>query len=244
VPGSRHRSGGHRHARGRKLLALAESSNQHEAELAASTAQRLILKFNLDLQSRARTGDEAFRFAWVGVPTGRVQAHQRYLGALLIEHFFVKGVWVSAYLPETDKVGRVLEICGRPENVQMAEFVHDFLSRTIERLWVEHKKAQGMTSNRDRRAFLTGAVAGFGAKLEEKRRDARREGLVWVGDAGEREYVQRRHPRLHSVRSSAQDHREAYAHGQSAGRSIVLSRPMTSSTDDASPRRALPRGRE
>jgi hypothetical protein len=231
-------------ARVRKLLALAESSNQHEAELAASTAQRLILKFNLDLQSRARTGDEAFRFAWVGVPTGRVQAHQRYLGALLIEHFFVKGVWVSAYLPETDKVGSVLEICGRPENVQMAEFVHDFLSRTIERLWVEHKKAQGMTSNRDRRAFLTGAVAGFGAKLEEKRRDARREGLVWVGDAGVREYVHRRHPRLHSVRSSAQDHREAYAHGQSAGRSIVLSRPMTSSTDDASPRRALPRGRE
>jgi hypothetical protein len=230
-------------ARVRKLLALAESSNQHEAELAASTAQRLMLKFNIDLSHRAQAHEEAFAFAHLGVPTGRVQAHQRHLGAVLIEHFFVRGVWVTTYLPEAHKTGSVLEICGRPENVKMAEFVHDFLSRTIDRLWVEHKKARGLRSDRDRRAFLTGAVEGFSAKLEAKRRDARREGLVWVGDAGVRDYVRRRHPRLRSLRTSAQEHRQAYADGQSAGRTIVLSRPMTSNTEDAAPRRALPRGR-
>lgn len=230
-------------SRVRKLLALAESSNQHEAELAASTAQRLILKFNLDLQSRPDSDPEAYHHAYVGVPTGRVQAHDRMLAALLIEHFFVRGVWISTYVPQSDKTGSVLEICGRRENLQMAEFVHDFVSRTAERLWKEHKKARGLRSNRDRRAFLSGAIAGFSAKLREKRADARREGLVWVGDAGVEDYVHRRHPRLRSVRSSAQEHREAYADGKSAGRSIVLSRPMTSSNDDGSPRRALPSGR-
>jgi hypothetical protein len=228
-------------ARVRKLLALAESSNRHEAELAASTAQRLMLKFNIDLSRRPSV--EAFAFAHLGVPTGRVQAHQRHLGALLIDHFFVRGVWVTTYLPQTDRTGSVLEICGRPENVKMAEFVYDFLSRTIERLWGEHKKSRGLRSDRDRRAFLTGAVEGFSAKLDARRTQARREGLVWVGDAGAKDYMRRRHPRLRSIRTAGQQHRQAYADGESAGRTIVLSHPMTSRAEDAAPRRALPRGR-
>jgi hypothetical protein len=229
-------------ARVRKLLALAQSSNQHEAELAASTAQRLILKFNLDVQSRSSPRDDAYHFAYVGVPTGRVAAHQRALASLLIEHFFVRGIWVSTYLPHTGKSGSVLEICGRRENLQMAQFVHEFVSRTVDRLWLEHKKARGMRSNRDRRSFLAGAVAGFAAKLRSKRADHQREGLVWVGDAGVKDYVRRRHPRLRSVRSSAQERREAYADGQSAGRTIVLSRPVTSSAEPGSAPRALPAG--
>jgi predicted SprT family Zn-dependent metalloprotease len=229
-------------ARVRKLLALAQSSNQHEAELAASTAQRLILKFNLDVQSRSSPRDDAYHFAYVGVPTGRVAAHQRALASLLIEHFFVRGIWVSTYLPHTGKSGSLLEICGRRENLQMAQFVHEFVSRTVDRLWVEHKKARGVRSNRDRRSFLAGAVAGFAAKLRSKRAEHKREGLVWVGDAGVKDYVRRRHPRLRSVRSSAQERREAYAEGQSAGRTIVLSRPVTSSAESGAVPRALPPG--
>lgn len=231
-------------ARVRKLLALAESSNQHEAELAASTAQRLILKFNIDVQARARTRDRAYAHAQVGVPSGRVQAHQRNLAALLIEHFFVRGIWVSTYSPLEGKTGSVLEICGRPENLQMAEFVYDFVLRTVERLWNEHKKARGIKSNRDRRSFLAGAIAGFSAKLREKRGEAQREGLVWVRDAGVDAYVKRRHPRLVSSRSRSQGHREAYAQGKSAGRTIVLSRPMTSGPESGGARRALPSGRK
>jgi hypothetical protein len=225
----------------RKLLALAESSNQHEAELAASTAQRLILKFNIDLKSRPRPTD-AYAHAHVGVPTGRVQVHQRTLASLLIEHFFVRGIWVTTYQPLEGKKGTVLEICGRPENVQMAEFVHDFVLRTVERLWKEHKKAHGIRSNRDRRSFMAGAVSGFSAKLREKRAEAQREGLVWVRDAGVDAYVKRRHPRLVSCGYRPKGDRNAYAQGHSAGRTIVLSRPMTSGSDGG-PRKALPRGR-
>ena len=226
----------------RKLLALAESSNQHEAELAASTAQRLILKFNIDLQTRRSEEEAGYTYAYVGQPTGRVQVHQRSIASLLIEHFFVRGIWVGVYQPLEGKRGTVLEICGRPENVQMAEFVHDFLLRTIERLWVEHKKANRIKSNRDRRSFLAGAVAGFSAKLREKRAEAQREGLVWVRDAGVDTYVKRRHPKLVSYGYTPKGDREAYAKGQSAGRTIVLSRPMTSGSDGGAPK-ALPRGR-
>lgn len=225
-------------ARVRKLLALAESSNQHEAEAAASTAQRLILKFNLDLDARPPE-DEHFTFAHVGTPTGRVQAHQRRLARLLLAHFFVRGVWVKHYDPHTDKLGSVLEICGRPENVQMAEFVYDFVLRTVERLWSEHKRCNGIRSNRDRRAFLAGAVAGFHGKLDTQRFVHQREGLVWRGDAGAEAYLRRRFPRLRSVRYSGGTVNGAYVEGHRAGKEIVLSRPV-SERGDGGPRRALP----
>jgi hypothetical protein len=227
----------------RKLLALAESSNQHEAELAASTAQRLILKFNVDLDARSGAGEQVYGYAHLGEPTGRLQAHQRQLASLLIEHFFVQAIWVSTYRPLEDKAGTVLEICGRPENLQMAEFVHDFVLRTVERLWKEHKKAKGIRSDRDRRSFMAGAVAGFSAKLRAKRAEAQREGLVWVGEAGVETYMRRRHPRTRSSRGTGRGRAEAYAQGQSAGRTIVLSRPMTSGPGAGGSPRALRGGR-
>jgi hypothetical protein len=227
----------------RKLLALAESSNQHEAELAASTAQRLILKFNIDIDARTPDQDRPYAYAHLGKPTGRVQAHQQHLASLLLEHFFVRAIWVSTYDPLADKKGTVLEICGRPENLQMAEFVHDFVLRTAERLWRAHKKAHRITSDRERRAFIAGAVSGFSAKLREKRAEAQREGLVWVGDAGVAAYMRRRHPRTRTCRGSEQSHADAYARGQSAGRTIVLSRPVSSGGGSGGARRALPSGR-
>lgn len=226
-------------ARVRKLLALASSSNQNEAELAASTAQKLILKFNLDLEDRQPESDD-FAFAHVGTPSGRVQAYQRRLGSLLIEHFFVRGVWVKTYDPKTDKVTSVLEICGRRENVQMADFVYDFMERTIERLWKAHKKARGITSNKDRRAFYAGAIAGFHGKLDAERFTHREEGLVWKGDAGTDAYTKARFPRLRSIRASGPRMGHAYAEGKSAGRNIVLTRPISETGSSKRSPRALP----
>ena len=225
----------------RKLLALAESSNQHEAELAASTAQRIMLKHNLEVQRRP--GSETPQHLWVGNPTGRVPAHERNLASLLPDHFFVQGIWIPIYRPLEGKTGSVLELCGRPENLQMAEFVHGFVLRTIDRLWQEHKAAHGIRSNRDRRTFLSGAVTGFATKLREKQSSARQEGLVWAGDPAIDDYLHRRYPRTATVRYSETRDRAAYHAGRSAGRDIVLSRPMTSTAQDAAPR-ALPRGRE
>ncbi len=226
-------------ARVEKLLALAESSNQHEAELAAATAQKLMLKFNLDRASTEATGEstrEGYEYRWLGEPTGRVQAHQRALAGLLTEHFFVEGIWVPVYRPHDGKRGTVLELCGRRENLEMAEFVHAFVSRTIERLWEEHKREQGITSNRDRRSFLAGAVAGFDAKLDERKAVSQREGLVWVQDAAAQELLRRRYPR--TVRQSygmAGSH-DAYADGHSAGGTIVLSKPVEGGRSGRPPR--------
>ncbi|MBL4684013.1 MAG: DUF2786 domain-containing protein [Nannocystaceae bacterium] len=223
-------------ARVQKLLALAVSSNQHEAELAASTAQRIMLKYNLDLQRQPTTEGDDCGYAWLGEPTGRVQAHERNLAGLLAEHYFVQAIWIPVYRPLEGKRGSVLELCGRVENLKMAEFVHGFLLRTTQRLWDEHKRRHDIRSDRDRRSFLAGAVSGFGAKLRVKRSEGQAEGLVWVGDAHVNAYFKRRHPRVRSTGSTSGGSAAAYANGQSAGREIVLSRPVSESRVSSQPR--------
>jgi len=229
-------------ARVQKLLALAESSNQHEAELAASTAQRIMLKYNLDLQHREAPMGEDCSYLWLGEPTGRVQAHQRHLAGLLAEHYFVQAIWIPVYRPLLGKRASVLELCGRAENLQMAEFVHGFMLRTTARLWQEHKRDNGIRSDRDRRSFLAGAVSGFAAKLRAGREDDRRQGLVWVGDTHVDAYFRRRHPRVRTTSTTSAGSAAAYANGQSAGRGIVLSRPVSQS-NVPSRQRALPAGK-
>ena len=44
-----------------------------------------------------------------------------------------------AVLPD-GRNGRMLEICGRPEDVAVAEHVHDWLLATAERLWRQRKR--------------------------------------------------------------------------------------------------------
>ncbi len=214
-------------SRVRKLLALAESSNQHEAELAASTAQRMMLKYNLELVESAASRDDCAHL-FLGEPTGRVQAHQRGLAALLAEHYFVQAIWVPVYRPLEGKKGSLLELCGRPENLEMAEFVHNFMLRTIEGLWEAHKRSLSLRSNKDRRSFLAGAVVGFSAKLREQFSVAKEEGLVWVGDPQVDKYFRRRHPRVVSTGGARAGSADAYAHGRKAGRDIVLSQPVES----------------
>ena len=116
-----------------RLLALAESPNVHEAEAAASAAQRLMLKYNLEVGHKARA--LGYAFAHVGKPTGRVTEAERILAMVLSRHFFVEVIWVPVYRALEGKRGSVLELCGTPANLAMAEYVHAYLTRTAEQLW-------------------------------------------------------------------------------------------------------------
>ena len=124
-----------------RLLALAESPNVHEAEAAMAAAQRLMLKHNLDARTRPPAG---YGFRTLGAPTGRVEESERILAMILAQHFFVEVIWVPVYRPLEGKRGSVLEVCGSRANLEMAEYVHGFLTHSADRLWSEHKRAQGL----------------------------------------------------------------------------------------------------
>jgi hypothetical protein len=216
-----------------KLLALAESSSQHEAEAAMNAAQRLMLKFNLDRAAVA--GPRAYQFRTVGQPTGRVSEAERWLAHILTKHFFVEGIWVHVYRPLEGKRASVFEISGTPENLEMAEYVHTFLTHAAERAWLTHKKARGIRSNKLRRAFIAGVMSGFEGKLAAQARDQAREGLVWVGDPGLGAYSKKRHPRVTRVRYGGTGGTAAHNDGQAAGRGLVLHKPVTSGSSGSTP---------
>jgi hypothetical protein len=212
-----------------RLLALAESPNQHEAEAAMAAAQRLMLKHNLDAVHARLPRDHGY--AHLGQPTGRVLEHERLVAMILGKHFFVEAIWIPVYRPLAGKRGSVLEICGTRSNLAIAEYVHGFLHATAERLWTVHKRATGITGDRDRRTYLAGVMAGFADKLVRQDTQSRSEGLVWVRDGDLATFFRRRHPYVRHVRHSGQRRTEAFAHGREAGRRIVLHKPVQASAE-------------
>jgi hypothetical protein len=209
-----------------RLLALAQSPNLHEAEAAMNTAQRLMLKHNID-QSVARA-HEGFSFRHLGRPSGRIDAAEHVLAGILSRHFFVNVIWVPSYVAAEGRRGRVLEACGTLANLDVAAYVHGFLLETAERLWREHKRQHGIESNRERRRFMAGVMMGFDEKLKEGAAESRREGLVWVGDPALAEYLHQRYPRTSRGGGIGLHLTEAYEHGRQAGRQIVLHKPVGS----------------
>ena len=211
-----------------RLLALAESSNVHEAEAAALAAQRLMLKYNLDEQQAKSV--RAYGFRQLGTPNGRVGEAERILAMVLAKHFFVEVIWVGAFRVSDGKRGSVLEICGTESNLAMAEYVHAFLTHTSEQLWRDHKKTHEISGNRERRTFIAGVMAGFADKLSVDGRTHREAGLVWVGDKELGGFFRRRHPYVRNVRHSGRARTDAYGHGREAGRAIVLRKGVQASS--------------
>jgi hypothetical protein len=223
-----------------RLLALAESPNRHEAENAAALAQRLMLKHNI--ASSEHTERRRYAYRYVGQPKGRIQESEHILAAILADYYFVEAIWVSGYRPHDGKRGNVLEICGTPENLEMAGYVHAYLNGTAERLWKQHKREQHIDSDRDRRGYLAGVMEGFRERLKLERRRSKEHGLVWLGDADLSGYYRARHPHVRSVRLRGNGFSQARAHGRAAGRNIVLRRGVEQGASGGG-RRALPPAR-
>jgi Protein of unknown function (DUF2786)/SprT-like family len=216
-----------------KLLALAESSNEHEAQAAMSAAQRLMLKYNIDLAISGR--QPAHRFRHLGTPSGRVNEAQRILAGILSDHFFVQTIWVPVWQALLGKRGSVLEICGSEANLELADYVHAFLNVTAERLFRDFRKtAAGRGAKR--LTFIAGVMAGFRDRLERERKKSKAEGLVWVGDPALERFFRQRHPRIRWTRYAVGHGSEAYARGREAGARIVLHRGISSNSGGSAPR--------
>jgi hypothetical protein len=226
-------------ARIRKLLALAQSPNQNEAETAATAARRLMLKFNIEVD-QTRTSEHAssrrYGYRHLGRGSGRILEHERRLAKILINYFFVEGIWLPIYRPLDGKRGTVFEICGLEANLLMAEHVHEFLTATAERLWSEYRRTSKRTSNQDRQAFLAGVMRGFEGKLAAQSAEFQEQGLVWVPAPDLHQYFRKRYPKTTTVRRGGASRNEAYAEGNRAGKSIVLSQPVTSSSSGGRPK--------
>lgn len=219
----------------RKLLALAGSSNQHEAEVAMRRAHELMLRHNIE-EAAAREA-RAFEVRHVGEPLVRVTRVELDIVAVLTSFFFVEAIRIPTYVPRAGARGHVFELCGTRANVEMAVHVYEFLRATAARLWAENRRDARVTSGRDRLAYMAGVIRGFRDKLAGERAELRGTGLVWRGDAGLDEFFRARYPRV-TRRRRTERLSGAHQAGREAGRQIVLNRPIERGpTAGAAPRR-------
>jgi predicted SprT family Zn-dependent metalloprotease len=205
-----------------KLLSLAQSTSEHEAQAAMSAAQRLMLKHNIESIAGAAHGAHCFRR--LGKPSGRVPEHERRLALILDQHFFVQVIWVPVWRVTEGKRGSVLEVCGTRENTELAAYVYDFLLHAAHSLYDQDRARRADRTHASRRKFLAGVMAGFQQRLERERRRAQAEGLIWVGDPALNGYFRKRHPHVRWARHQVSTGGEDYARGHTAGQKIVLHR--------------------
>ena len=120
--------------------------------------------------------------------------------------------------------------------MELAIYVHGFLSDTAERLYRDYKRAHRLASDGERQSYLAGVIAGFHEKLTAERRAEEREALVWVGDPALSRYLRQRHPHIRHAYHRGRDHGRAGAAGRAAGLRIVLQKTVTRGPGPGAPR--------
>jgi hypothetical protein len=203
-----------------KLLALAQSDNKNEAEAAADAAQRLMLEHNLAAQHRPRR----YIVRALGTPVTRMHAHEKLLGALLSNHYFVDVILVRAWCHDAARLGSVVEISGTPENVEMASWIYAFLLGAADRCFADAVRHRGLAP-KERLPFFAGFMVGVGEKLAREAKTQAERGLVWVGDADLEQFVRRRHPHVRRGRVGG-TMRDGHRAGRQAGNDVVIARPV------------------
>jgi hypothetical protein len=208
----------------KKLMALAESPDRHEAEAAMAKAHALITRYNLDAVDRDKKRD--FISVLVGRPNLRHFAEDYHLAHLLQDFYFVKGIWVSSYVLEKRRMGRVLEISGTIPNVRLAGYVHDFMRYSIQSRWREYSQGKGL--NRYRLTdFAVGMIQGFRSQLKS-RQEMKNEvkgssALVRVQDPLLEDYFVNRYPQSVMIKTGkGRQDLQVRKDGKRVGKHLVI----------------------
>jgi hypothetical protein len=222
-----------------KLMALAESSNQHEAELAMTKANELMTRFNIS--SIKNKTNRSYESIFVGKPALRQSRDMRSLSILLNQYYYVECIWVPAYVVEKEKMGRVLELSGTSQNIQIAEYVYYFVRNFIESQWKSYKKEKKLSHHR-RADFAEGIIDGFQYKLKRQQRRLKRksaaedQALINITDPGLTDYLHNRYPHIRTHRTSASNVNASVVNdGRRVGQQLVISKGITSSGNSSRP---------
>jgi len=215
----------------KKLLSLAASPNEHEAQAAVNKAQLLLLEYNIDLVES--DADRGFERRQLGQVKGRHPAWELWLAMILNEFFFVEVLWTRSYVAAHDRDGTVLEVYGTRTNLDMADYVHAYLTQLLDRLWSDYRRARSLRSNRERMRYFAGVLQGFHGKLGRQRVDLEElvetTALVWQGDDRLQSYYRYHNPRIQTRQTGGVAASEAFRHGVEEGRRVNLRRPVESS---------------
>jgi hypothetical protein len=189
----------------RKLLSLAKSHHQSEAEAATLKAQELLIKYNLDLRESGDTM-HLLRILPQKRSSAKLHAISSILKTFLVHPVFNHG-----------KGCVYLELLGEKVNVEIAEYVAHFLDQKFELLWKQAKKEQpklkGLAS---KNSFFRGLSEGYLSKTQPQTK-----ALVKI-EKQLIEIAHRVYPHLCHAKSFSKHHKIAAIMGQKKGKKLFI----------------------
>ena len=215
-----------------KLLALAESGNEHEALLAMEKANQLMVKYNISRIEERRQSE--YDCIIINPKKKRIENYQRKICAILTSHFFVKIILSDLFDADLCCTHKTIEILGARENVLMAHYVYSFLLAQMDCLWRQYQRTHA-TTGRQKRSYCLGVADGFHRKLsaqQEKNagqsKSPARGGVslsvqVCNNDQGLVRFIRQRYPRLaHRTSAAARVSLSEYEAGCRDGGNLTL----------------------
>lgn len=152
----------------RKLLALSQSSNEHEAALAAARAQDLLFRYNLEMSTvEGIEHKQPYDRHQLDLGTGKALEWKRDLIWCLCRYNFCKAVSWSGT--------KAMSIIGQRHNYEAVIGLYEYLTsafaRMVERAFTEYRLAGGTDHHMSyKTSWLAGAVLGVNAQLREQRK--------------------------------------------------------------------------
>jgi hypothetical protein len=217
-----------------KLLALAQSSNEHEAALAVERVRQMYTRYNIE---RIRSGaTPSHVHCVINRKRKRIPAEESTIFSILNAHFMVRAVFSTLYDAEDLAEYKVVELLGAHENVLMAEYVYHFLSKQLDTLWLQYRFRTWQPASM-RRSYMLGVLEGFRKKLAESAaaeaktdasESASTQALLRLADQQLDRFVETRFPRVSTRTFGGGAHyRDSFNAGVSDGASITLHRGVS-----------------
>jgi len=223
----------------KKLFALAESANAHEAELATRKANEIIIKYNLSFLSKEGVAAGANPFSrLVNKKVLRYKRRsQKHTAILRILGTFGVFAVFSA---------KSIRVTGPEASVAVVEYVAQFLDRKLEDLYISAKQSNpNMRGAVMKNSFFRGIGQGYLHKIQQDQagvtKGPAQEGgsALSLVDQVEQyqdtlaEYVQRWvYRRLSAAKSSAKVHSAAHSLGEQVGKNLQIAQPIVRKADD------------
>lgn len=202
----------------KKLLSLATSSNENEAKLASEKANELLIKHNLNMSELK----EESNYKNNRVVEGRQSVEDKFICNILQKHFFIQIV--------KSKGG--LHFLGEETNVEIAEYMYDYLKNTFKACFKQYREETGSKVGA-KQSYYMGLYKGLNEQLTIKRQNVENEtGLVVVKDGELTKYMRDQFGRLRgggNQRINAGD-QAARESGQEKGATMRIRKGLNSST--------------
>ena len=204
----------------RKLLALAESSNENEAAVAAAKAADLLAKYNLDQSKIPSEGPESDPIIETRTNEQRYQKRVDWVTDLA-------DVVAQAHFCRVLYRGAEAAFIGHKRDVEVAVYTYNNLMTQLQRLVSAiDLKYVGRGSRRVfRSSWLRGAVYGIGEQYRKARRgfvtDPSAKALVAQRSFEVDAFVKQQYPKLDSFSFARRGFSDAWGAGKAAGETVT-----------------------